>query len=146
MDHKSSNVKLQFLFRTNQNGKHFVSISRVFFSFYMYCRSLLAGRSSERGWSRQRGGSSVAGRVSVVFGSHAPLVSAPSWTAAAAAKPVHGRLGNHATRGTSVTLTRACTVTFPKTSRVMRLASALVSERFMENPVWLLQHYSIFKI
>lgn len=99
----------------------------------MYCRSLIAGRSSEKGQPWQRGGHSVAGRVNVASGRCAPPVSAPSWMAVAAAKPVHGRLVNHAMKGMSVTLTKACTVTFPKTSRVMRLASVLVSERFLEN-------------
>lgn len=113
--------------------------SRVLFCFCMYCRVLIAGRSSGKRRAWWRGGSSVAGRVNVATGRCVPLVSAPSWMAAAAAKPVHGRLGNHATKGISVTLTKACTVTFPKTSHVMKLASVLVSERIMKNPRWLLQ-------
>ncbi len=116
--------------------------SRVLFSFCMYCRVLIAGRSSGKRQAWWRGGSSVAGHVNVASGRCVPLVSAPSWMAAAAAKPVHIRLGNHATRGMSVTLTKACTVTFPKTSHVMKLASVLVSERFVKNPMWLLQSTS----
>lgn len=112
---------------------------RVLFSFCMYCRVLIADRGSGKRWAWWRGDSSVAGHVNVVSGRCVPLVSVPSWMAAAAAKPVHGRLGNHATRRTSVTLTKACTVIFPKTSRVMKLASVLVSEHFMKNPVCLLQ-------
>lgn len=93
---------------------------------------LMPSRSSEEGQVWQKGSNSVAGRVNVASDSSAPLVSAPFWMAADAAKPVHNKLGSHAMRGTSVTRTKACTATFPKTSHVLRLASVLVSKHFMK--------------
>ncbi len=52
--------------------------SRVLFSFCMYCRVLIADRSSGKQRAWWRGGSSVAGHVNVASGHCVPLVSAPS--------------------------------------------------------------------
>lgn len=95
-------------------------------------RVLIPSRSSEEGQVWQKESNSVAGRVNVASERSAPQVSALFWMAVDAAKHVHNKLGSRAMRGTSVTRTKACTATFPKTSHVMRLASVLVSEYFMK--------------
>lgn len=74
-----------------------------------------------------RGGSSASGPASVARDPSAPREWAPSWTGVAAARAAPGRSESRATRGTSVTPTRACTATSQRTSRDMRLECVHVS-------------------
>lgn len=75
-----------------------------------------------------RGDSFASGPVSVRKGPTAPQGWALSWTAAAAARVVPGRSESRATRGTSVTPTKACTATSQLTSPDMRSGSVRVSD------------------
>lgn len=75
-----------------------------------------------------RGDSFASGPVSVRKGPTAPQGWALSWTAVAAARVAPGRSESRATRGTSVTPTRACTATSQLTSPDMRSESVHVSD------------------
>lgn len=74
-----------------------------------------------------RGGSSASGLASVQRDLTVRLGWAQFWTGVAAARAVPSRSEMHATRGTSVTHTRACTATSHQTSHDTRLECVHVS-------------------